>query len=30
MSKAIRNDIDLISFVSDGTNMYGIFQGDFS
>ena len=24
------NDIDLISFVSDGTNMYGIFQGDFS
>ena len=24
------NDIDIISFVSDGTNMYGIFQGDFS
>ncbi len=24
------NDVDIISFVSDGTNMYGVFQGDFS
>lgn len=22
--------VDLLSFVSDGTNMYGVFQGDFS
>jgi len=22
--------VDIISFVSDGTNMYGVFQGDFS
>ena len=24
------NDVDIITFVSDGTNMYGVFQGDFS
>jgi hypothetical protein len=24
------NAIDIITFVSDGTNMYGVFQGDFA
>ena len=24
------NAIDILTFISDGTNMYGVFQGDFS
>ena len=24
------NDVDIITFVSDGTSMFGVFQGDFS
>lgn len=24
------NAVDILTFVSDGTNMYGVFQGDFS
>jgi hypothetical protein len=23
------NDVDILTFISDGTNMYGVFQGDF-